>query len=306
MKGKISVLWLSAMLLLVSFSGCIGNDNKPVVVDDTVGAKETVTTVPMSAEDAAFVAFLDKYKQRRLFSTDGSSVPDRAGYRIPLEIFGNLPAMPADFLLKTYLIKVGKFFDIGALSEGYWKQPEFDPDFSRTGLRYWREVKDNDYKKTHWSTSGVRSYPYEQYVSAKPGYMFNVSVILSSDWSVETYQGIRIKVKYLSTATMADGRNVNASPEGEKYIDTKVTPEEFLLTPAYPIFTADWSRKLTFTGNISNDTPEGTYILSYDLAVPSPANSEKWFMQNLNLYSEGVQMVKIDKPYLQAFINVRQ
>ncbi len=42
-----------------------------------------------------------------------------------------------------------------------------------------------------------------------------------------------------------------------------------------------------------------------DLGTPSQERSDEWFLEYLNLYSEGVQMIKLDKPYLQAFINVQ-
>jgi len=306
MKNKSIASLLIGALLVVSFSGCMEQavDNQTIVTKTTVDSGPTVVTEPITADDIAFDDFLSKYKQRRIFSSNGSAIPDRKSYGVPTEIFQNLPVVPEDFLFRVYLIKIGKFFDIGSMSENYWKQPEFDPDFTRMGLRYWKEIKDNDYKKTHWSTAGIRSYPYEQYVAAKPGYMFNVSVIMSSDWSVEAYQGIHIRPTFIRNAVRADGKFQNASIDADKYIQVNVTPNEFLLTPAFPVFTEDWSRMLTFTGRIANETPEGVYILSYEIEKPASMNSEKWFMQYLNLYSEGVQMVKVDKPYLQVFIYV--
>jgi hypothetical protein len=77
------------------------------------------------------------------------------------------------------------------------------------------------------------------------------------------------------------------------------------LTPAFPQFTKNWAEKITLTGKISEETPDGIYILSLAILTPSEENSDKWFLEYLNLYSEGVQMIKLDKPYLQAFINVQ-
>ena len=309
MKNKIMSVLLAIVLVTVIYSGCISTTNTNSSVTTTIKANVMRGTLPPMnnvkiTQNMTFDEFMGKFKQRRIFSDNGSSVPDRGSYGIPLEVFKNLPPLPVDFLYKVYMIKLGKFFDIGNMDESYWKQPEFDPEFTRMGLRYWKEISNNDYKKTHWSASGVRSYPFEQYVSSKPGYSFNVSVIFSTDWSVEAYQGVRIVPKFLSNATYGDGKFVTSTSDASDYISVNVTPQEFLLTPAYPMFTQEWNKKLTFTGKISEKTPPGTYILSYDIQKPRQENSDKWFMQYLNLYSEGVQLVKSDKPYLQAIITV--
>lgn len=304
MKLFASLVLLSFIVGGLSLSGCINGGSDQPTTTTTVGCIGA-DCAGSAMSDAEFEGFLTKYKQRQMYSANGTSIPDRGVYGLPGEIFADLPPFPNDFLYKTYLIKVGRFFDIGSLDERYWKQPEFDPDFTRYGLKYWNDLKSKDYKKTHWSTSGMRTYPFEQYVEAAPGYSFNISVIMSTDWSVEAYQGIHIKTLFINSTVSADGKKIAASEGAERYINVNVTPDEFLLTPAFPIFTYDWNRKLLFTGKISEDTPAGTYILSFDLIPPSQANSEKWFMEHLNLYSDGVQMVKADKPYLQAIIHVR-
>jgi hypothetical protein len=188
----------------------------------------------------------------------------------------------------------------------YYKQPEFDPEFTRYGLRYWLQWKEANYSKTHWGTVGLRSYPYSQHIVSKAGYSFNVTLFLSSDWNVETYQGLKLSPIFLGSAISEDGKFTNASPDGDKYINVNITPDEFLLTPAFPQFTTEWVKRLTFTGKIANNTPEGVYIVSVKIDKPSQVNSDKWLLEYLNLYSEGAGMVTADKPYLQAFINVQK
>lgn len=275
--------------------------------------KSTSTTIVINGQinnqtgsnDPEFDQYLEKYKQKRIFS-DNSSIPDRASYGISQEVFKNLPPVPNDFLYRVYLIKYGRFVNIADLGPEYYKQPEFDPEFTRYGLRYWLQWKESNYSKKHWGTVGFRSYPYSQHLVTKPGYSFNVTLYLSSDWNVETYQGVRLTTIFLSRAISEDGKFYNASMDGEKYINVNVTPSEFLITPAFPQFTDDWVKKLTFTGKISNNTPEGVYVLSVKIDKPGQENSDKWLLQYLNLYSEGAGMVTADKPYLQAFINVEK
>jgi hypothetical protein len=277
-----------------------------VIVGGCITQTPTNNTVTNAATSQEFKDFLTKYKQRQVFSNNGSTVPDRSKYGIPEEVFSQLPPLPSDFLVRVYMVKNGRFFDITDLGENYWKQPEFDPEFTRMGLRYWTDIKDNNFKKTHWSTAGIRSYPYEQYVYSKPGDSFNVSLIFSADWSVEAFQGVKIIPYFMNSTFTSDGKSVMASQDASDYINVNVTPDEFLLTPAFPIFTHDWNRRVIFTGKISENTPPGNYILSFKIGIPSPLNEQKWYMEHLNLYSEGIELVKSDKPYLQALITVNR
>jgi hypothetical protein len=325
---------MALLILGVFISGCVttpGNDvttTNPTVKPTDQGAKPTIpipqptdavktpttqpnvvptTTVPTPetiAQDAAFEDYLIKYKQKRLFRGN-YSVPDRAAYGISLKVFDLLPPVPNDFLYKVYLIKYGKFVNIADLGPEYYKQPEFDPDFTKFGLRYWNEWKEKNYTKKYWGTVGLRSYPFSQHVIAAPGYSFNVTVFLSSNWNIETYQGIHLTTKFISSAQTEDGKFISSAKDGEKYINVNVTPNEFLLTPAFPQFSENWVQKLTFTGKIADNAPKGTYILSMDTGKPGEVNSDKWLLEYLNLYSEGAETITTDKPYLQAFIYVQ-
>jgi len=279
-----------AILLIIGMVlGCLGDKPK----DDSVKIDA----------DQEFEEYLTKYKQQRVFRGN-TSLPDRENYGISMRVFEELPEVPSDFLYTVYLIKAGKFFDINSLSENYWKQPEFDPEFTRQGLKYWTSWHDPKFRKSHWSTMGVRSYPYNQYVNSVPGDSFNITLFFSSDWNVETYQGMRISPAWLSDATTQEGKIVSASPDAEKYINVNITPNQFLLSPAFPMFTKEWIKELSFTGKIADDTPPGLYVLSMDILDPDQDKSDEWFLEHLNLYSEGAQMIKLDKPYLQAFITV--
>ena len=291
---KINVIF--ALFVVAVFAiGCIDD-----VVPAFNNSDETKTNVELDAE---FDDYLIKYKQRRLFG-DNISYVNRSVYGLSLRIFEELPIMPADFLRKTYLIKVGRSFDIEGLGPEYWKQPEFDPEFSRSGLKYWQDWSRSGFVKNHWTTMGIRSYPYSQYVETVPGNSFNVTLFISADWSVETYQGLRIRPVWIDSAVSQSGGVLNSTPGAGDYINVNVTPVEFLLGPAFPKFTYDWTKRVVFTGKVDNNTPDGLYILSVDVGPPSKENSDVWFLNNLNLYSEGLQMIKLDKPYLQVFINV--
>jgi hypothetical protein len=307
MKNK----YIAGLLLFaVVISGCIGGSDPNVTTTTQKAVVTTLapilpppTTLSPTAADLEFEKYLSDYKQKRLFR-DNYSVPDRSAYEISQQVFALLPPVPNDFLYKVYLLKYGKFVDIASLGPEYYKQPEFDPLFTKFGLMYWNEWKDANYKKTHWGTVGVRSYPYSQHLVAKPGYSFNITLIFSSDWNIETYQGVRIIPGFLQQAISEDGKLINATPDAAKHINVNVTPSEFLLSPAFPQFTPDWANKLTFTGKIADDTPPGLYILTMTVTKPSSVQSDKWLLQYLNLYSEGADMITTDKPYLQAFINV--
>lgn len=307
---------MGLVALAIFVSGCIGGSD---VVNDTIGGPsstiggsssstlsgvvDTGPIIAQGADDVAFDQFLDKYKQKRLF-LNGNTIPDRGGYGVNTRIFALLPTVPNDFLYKVYLMKYGRFVDIGTLGPEYYKQPEFDPDFSRFGLRYWKEWANANYSKKQWGTIGFRTYPFSQHILAAPGNSFNLTLFLSTDWNVETYQGVHLEPTFIENAVTEDGKSIKASVDGAKYINVNVTPNEFLMTPAFPQFTEDWVRKLSFVGKISNDTPKGVYIVSFKMSAPSQANADKWLLEYLNLYSESSNMVIADKPMLQAFIYV--
>ena len=291
------------LVMAVLMSGCV---NQPDVVDNSTKTSATVVTnvVSNATADKQFDEYLAKYKQKRVFSGN-SSMPDREAYGISTRVFELLPPVPTDFLYKVYLIKYGRFVDVSKLGPEYYLQPEFDPDFTRFGLKYWEEWQNSNYSKTHWGTLGFRSYPYSQHIVAKPGYSFNVTLFFSANWNVETYQGILLTPIFLNSAISEDGKSLKATPGGEKYINVNITPNEFLLTPPFPQFTENWAKKLTITGKIADNTPPGTYIISMTVDKPSQVNSDKWLLQYLNLYSEGPGMLNADKPYLQAFVYVQ-
>jgi len=306
------------LLFAVLMSGCMspnGGGDNTTVTTQKVDVKSTMTTIPaslistttlpMTEADVEFEKYLDDYKQKRLFRNN-YSVPDREAYGISTRIFEKLPPVPDDFLYKMYLLKYGRFVDIGSLGPEYYLQPEFDPLFTKFGLNYWKEWKSGGYKKTHWGTVGLRSYPYSQHILTQPGYSFNVTLVFSTDWNIETYQGVKLTPVYLTDAVSEDGKPFKASPDASKYINVNITPDEFLLTPAFPQFTENWAKKITFTGKVADDTPDGTYILSMMVSKPSSETSDKWLLQYLNLYSEGADMITTDKPYLQAFIYVQK
>ena len=289
--------FLGLAVLVVFVSACIGLDNGNAV--DNV-PNNSVVKAPI--DDDEFLSYMDSYKQRRVFQ-NGNAIPDRSSYGVSEHIFDLLPPVPEDFLYKVYLLKYGRFVDIASLGPEYYKQPEFDSEFTKYGLRYWEEWKNAGYSKTHWGTVGFRVYPFSQHVQAAPGNSFNVTVIFSSDWNVETYQGVKIIPRFITNAVTEDGKTIYAD-DGAPFINVNVSPNEFLLTPAFPQFTPDWTKKLTFTGKIDENTPPGTYILSMKVGKPTEENSDKWLLEYLNLYSEGSDMIITDKPLLQAFIYV--
>jgi hypothetical protein len=95
MKNKEMMVLLVGALLAVSMSGCIGGQPAPVnATNATSTTQGGVTQIGTEMSDIAFQDFMNKYKQRRLFSTDGSTIPDRNAYGVPLEIFSEMPAFP--------------------------------------------------------------------------------------------------------------------------------------------------------------------------------------------------------------------
>lgn len=184
------------------------------------------------------------------------------------DIFSALPSIPSDFSEIAYLLASGKFFAIKGLGPGYWKQPEFYPNFKKGGLRYWTQPD-----PTSWASNGYGIYPSEQWGTVKTGETdsFEATVFLYSGFGVQTYQGITL---------YTEGNT-------KEYFDITISPQTFILEPNFPKFSEEWAKKIIISGEIKQGTPKGEYALSVNIGVPPEDMREKWGMEYRNLYMDG-------------------
>ncbi len=181
------------------------------------------------------------------------------------DIFNELPQVPEDFSEVAYLLATGRTYAIGNLSEEYFLQPEFYPNFKENGLKYWSEPDPK-----YWTTNGYGTYPAEQFdvLSYSNRDEFLAVVFLYTGYGVQTYQG----------ATLIP------SSGSLEYFDITISPDTFLLTPTFPKFSKDWAHQIVIAGKLKPDTPPGEYSIGLLIVKPPYEKKVEWASKYRNLY----------------------
>jgi hypothetical protein len=228
--------------------------------------------------------------------------------KVPEEAFSQLPKMPLDFLAVTNKFQIGQVSS-DRVSEAYWKQPEFYPNWYPKGHTRYLEPKELGY-----SVSGYGSYPSEYLANVNSIDTFSITFWIMSDFTDEYYQGLKISPEYPDSVTMkanyySDGtRTVN---QNVTYVQNhlkvlSITPQEMVLEPArdYQIyewndkgqmikatalnvsrFEYNWVRKVTITFQTIN-LQTGKYAIVFNFVPPSDNFSLKMSDKYLTRYKE--------------------
>ena len=188
------------------------------------------------------------------------------------DIFSELPPIPEDFSEIAYLLATGRIYAIGNLSEEYFSQPEFYPNFKESGLKYWSEPDPK-----YWTTNGYGSYPAEQFdVLSHSGRNEFLSVVFFyTGYGVQTYQGLTI----IPTSNALE------------YFDLTVSPDTFLLTPTFPKFSRDWAHQIVIKGKLKPDTPPGEYDIGFLIIKPPYEKKIEWASEYRNLYFDAATSI---------------
>jgi hypothetical protein len=194
-------------------------------------------------------------------------VPEYFSLQSEEEIFADLPPIAKDFSEIAYLLANGKYFAIGFLEEEYYKQPEFYPNFKEYGLRYWMQPDPK-----YWTPHGCGSYPAEQWATIKKSDEFVGVVFFYTSWGVQTFQGLTLM----------------PNSEARKYFDIEITPQTFLLEPAFPKFYENWAYKIVIRGKPKPDTPPGTYQIGINVESPPADKRAEWEFKYRNIYFDAV------------------
>lgn len=225
---------------------------------------------------------------------------------LPAAMFVNLPEMPDDFYGMRTLMRTNQIKDLKKVGEEYWQQPEWFPMFEETGLAVLQNPPEN-----RWGSQGYMVYPADSVSVAEPGQTVLMSFWIKSGYLVETYQGINFGVSFPKSAKIVTGQRLVDGSNGveqnssvSQYFETNIGPKMFILEPNFPVYSRNGTRRVDVEVRVSEDTPEGNYVVAFDTVNVPEEQQEEWLMEYKNLYISG-GMTKIDRPYYQAFITVR-
>ena len=178
---------------------------------------------------------------------------------LPNVTFSNIPSLPSDFFEKRSLLRNRKL-NITQFEREYWIQPEFYPNFEEYAISEMLNPPEN-----RWGAMGYGAYPSGFTAATKAGETVKAIVFFHTSWLVESYQGISLD--YAIT-------NLTMVPPGfEKGFAIEITPSEFLLGPAYPVFGRNWAEKVEITTTVGS-VPAGEYEINFNIAKPS--KSAEW------------------------------
>ncbi|MFH1239818.1 MAG: hypothetical protein V1672_01250 [Candidatus Diapherotrites archaeon] len=172
--------------------------------------------------------------------------------------FVNLPEMPEDFAdVKFYLETEGFDFIVPKLTEAYYKQPEFLPNFEQAALPYWENPD-----LTHWGVYGYGSYPSKLSYVMKKNESLDIYFFVYSAWKIETYQGTKI------VPVISD--------ELKEKFDFEISPENILLEPTYPKVSENWIYKIRIKITPLETLEKDTYEIRFDFAEPDSELNNGW------------------------------
>ncbi len=193
------------------------------------------------------------------------------------EIFAELPLIPSDFSTVAFNFATGQLYQLGSMSESYYKQPELYFHTDQTSLANrklafsaWSQPQLN-----YWGDYGASSTPADQYgvVSKKNNKTFKAAVFVTNGWNIQNWVGMHMVT------------NLSAS----QFFDVKISEEKtgqpyFLLGPTFPTFSRDWATKLTIEGTVKDSTPPGVYQVRVNPIQPPKELSQKWSDDHLGIY----------------------
>ncbi len=266
-----------------------------------------MTVTACKTEDAEEKPYSEALEERLAKELSNETRTESRPDYLPAAMFSRLPGFPEDFYRVKTLIELGRIVDLENLGPEYWMQPEFFPHFEDIGVPLLQQPPED-----RWGAYGIAVYPADSVSTIVAGESLDIYFFIKSNYLVETYQGINFEVKYPDSATIESGfempdgtKNVRQnSSEVEAYFDVKIDKNPFILEPNFPIYNVNGTRKIRITVTVSEDTPPGNYVVTLDTGNVPEEHEQKWLKEYLNLYTSG-GMTKIDRPYYQAFIQIK-
>ncbi len=221
------------------------------------------------------------------------------------QMFNELPEPPEDFFNVSEGIKSGSIINLENVSEEYYLQPEFYPNFEEQLLPYLLNPPEG-----RFGAYGLMSYPSQTVVTTYPGENFTVYFFMASSVFIEFYQGNKLTPVYNSElkiikGSFPDGTNIikQDTEKARQFIDVKFTPEVFVLSPTYPEFTNEWSKKIRMDISIPYYAEPGKYTVSV-IKSNTPTEKGLEWKEKYGKYTEG-GMESISTPYYSVFLEIK-
>jgi len=193
---------------------------------------------------------------------------NRKSYGISLATFENMPPIPEDFKWVKEQVSMGTIDEkrFNAITEEFWKQPEFYPNFVEVGLQFYRTPY-TDRRNCY----GYGAYP-QSMGNIVPQENLSVGTELYSKTWLHTGFGI---VCYQGTQLIP-----MTSEKENEYFDVIIDPNLFLLMPTYPKFDKDWAREIRYIVKVKKaPVPKGSYSFSFVVSSPPSKQNDDWKWQ---------------------------
>ncbi|VVB65471.1 Uncharacterised protein [Candidatus Gugararchaeum adminiculabundum] len=298
---------LVALMLLFGCTGGAGEQPAAGTGNNTVAPvkNDTVAPEPTALEKriAEDLAVAEKLKTRPDygFGITGASV-----------LFQKLPAFPTDFYKMRVQVRYNRITDLTNLDAKYYKQPEFYPGFddgfqaAGQGAKLYAAPPEG-----RWGAFGYGTYPADAQVTTAAGQEFKLTTFFHTGWLVESYQGTRLTASYPETASLPNQEMTGANSMVQDpvktagYFDVTVTPNVFLLDPAFPQFGENWAQKVIVDVKVKEGTPKGVYVIGINPSAPPAEQNDAWATQYTTAYTTAGAATSLDRPFYQIAVDVK-
>lgn len=201
-------------------------------------------------------------------------------------VFEMLPEFPNNFYDIWNFVYYGKYnipenFFNETPDENYYRQPEFYAnDFKEQFLHYYTILKPN--VSVPYNVAGSGPYPGDTGVlNMTQGDTTRVITYWHAGPGIVKYQGFKLMPVYPehSKLRMADIVIDQDIRIAEQCFGIKITPENILIEPTYPVFFPNWTRKIEMDITVKDGCPSGKYMIQL---IPGDLDSEveqQWIRQ---------------------------
>jgi len=225
-----------------------------------------------------------------------------------------LPEMPADFWDTQALFLYGfvPSFKGKILNKSYWAQPEWFPNLDNniakitSNRRYIAET--GRWPITIWG-SGI--YPSEFYVKTGPGANLTVYTWIKNLAIQWKYEGVGLEPFYPAYEKIEDTRggfDFDEIMQDPGYaagnIELAVSPDELLLSPAYPVLEDGYVHMVRVDVRLSDDIKPGRYIAGFKAGSPSEEFSEDMRLEHGFGYTDPIGEFATSPRKYKLFIEV--
>lgn len=192
------------------------------------------------------------------------------------DVMTKLPSIPEDFYYYKYMMMSGQISqeELANLSSDYYMQPEWiSHSFTESCIPLFLREADT----TRWTPEGYGTFPHELIIGTTKGGVIEVYAFVHAGCGVENYQGLKLVPSFSKSSMGMDGIVIPIDQElSKQHIGISITPDNILLSPAYPLYQNGWVQKVKVTIRIGEDTPSGIYGAGFDVTTADPYYEAMW------------------------------